>query len=133
MKKPEIICMCGSTRFADLMAAISWEYEKLGKIVLRVNWVPQWYADKSGMKENDHIADQQGFKEILDNLHFRKIDMCDKVFVCDVNGYVGKSTTNEINYAISINKPMFFLNLGQWDPEIYKTAAKLERWWIDAK
>lgn len=54
------------------MAAISWEFEKLGKIVLRVNYVPQWHVDKSGLKEQAHLAEQQGLKRELDQLHFRK-------------------------------------------------------------
>lgn len=133
MKTPEVITMCGSSRFTDLMAAISWEYEKLGKIVLRVNFVPDWYAKKDGWTESSHGAEQSGLKQVLDELHCRKIDLCDKIFVCDYNGYIGESTKNEIEYARKIGKPIFYLELGIRDKEINDTAMKLSRWWTDAR
>lgn len=108
-ERPEIITMCGSTRFGDLMAIISWEFEKIGKIVLRVNYLPEWYCKINNLKENAHYADQEGLKQELDTLHFRKIDMCDIVYICNLDGYIGESTTNEINYAKSINKPIIYL------------------------
>jgi len=133
MKKPEIITMCGSTRFADLMACISWEYEKLGKIVLRVNYVPEWYVRKEGWTESSHGAEQSGLKEALDNLHCRKIDMSDKVFVCNQNNYIGESTRKEIEYARKVGKPIYYLCMGDLDEEINEVAQKLSRWaWIDA-
>lgn len=124
--KPEIICMCGSTRFADLMAAISWEFEKRSKIVLRVNYVPAWYVENAGWTEHSHGAEQEGLKEQLDTLHCRKIDMCDKVYVCDYNGYIGESTRNEINYAISVGKPVMYFSKSE--SEVAEVAKKLSEW-----
>lgn len=106
---PQVITMCGSTRFADLMAAISWELEKLGNIVLRVNFVPDWYVIQDGWKESAHGAEQSGLKELLDELHCRKIDISDSVFVCNYNGYIGESTKAEIAYAKSKEKPVYEL------------------------
>lgn len=133
--KPEIITMCGSTRFSDLMACISWEYEKLGKIVLRVNYVPEWYAQKEGWTESSHGAEQSGLKQALDDLHCRKIDLCDKVYVCNMNNYIGESTRREIEYAQKVGKPVYFLMTAfddGKDMEIHDIAQKLARWWIDA-
>lgn len=124
--KPEIICMCGSTRFADLMAAISWEFEKRSKIVLRVNYVPAWYVENAGWTKHSHGAEQEGLKEQLDTLHCRKIDMCDKVYVCDYNGYIGESTRNEINYAISVGKPVMYFSKSE--SEVAEVAKKLSEW-----
>lgn len=129
--KPEIITMCGSTRFADLMACISWEYEKIGKIVLRVNFVPDWYVKKEGWTESSHGAEQAGLKKQLDDLHCRKIDISDKVFVCNYNGYIGESTRNEIDYAINIGKPVFYLEGGMSDSEIKHVAEKIAKWSSD--
>ena len=130
--KTEIITMCGSTRFVDLMACISWEYEKLGKIVLRVNFLPDWYVQKDGWIESTHGAEQTRLKKEFDELHCRKIDLSDKVFICNYNGYIGESTNNEIEYAKRIGKPIFYLELGKIDKEIHDTAKKLARWWTDA-
>lgn len=109
MKKPEIITMCGSSRFADLIAVISWEFEKLGKIVLRVNYIPEWYVKIEGWTESNHGAEQSGLKENLDNLHMRKIDISDRVYICNYDGYIGESTTAELNYAKSLGKEIMYL------------------------
>ena len=36
---------------------------------------------------------------MLDEMHRRKIDMSDEIFVINVGGYIGDSTKNEIEYA----------------------------------
>lgn len=123
--------MCGSTRFADLMACISWEYEKLGRIVLRVNFVPEWYVKREGWTESSHGAEQSGLKKQLDQLHCRKIDLSTAVFVCNYNGYIGESTRAEIEYAKKTGKPVFYLEGGPPDPIINEVANKLARWWTD--
>lgn len=38
-------------------------------------------------------------KQGLDQLHFRKIDLSDEIYVVNVGGYVGSSTRREIAYA----------------------------------
>ena len=38
-------------------------------------------------------------KEMLDDMHKRKIDMADEIFVINVGGYIGDSTRSEIEYA----------------------------------
>ena len=37
-----------------------------------------------------------GVKEMLDDMHLRKIDMADEIFVINVGGYIGESTKREI-------------------------------------
>ena len=43
----------------------------------------------------------EGTKAMLDDMHKRKIDMADEIFVINVGGYVGESTRSEIEYAMS--------------------------------
>lgn len=38
---------------------------------------------------------------MLDDMHKRKIDMADEIFVINVGGYIGESTCSEIAYAES--------------------------------
>ncbi len=128
---PKVICMCGSTRFADLMAVISWEFEKMGYIVLRVNYVPQWYVDKAGLSENGHLAEQQGLKAQLDELHCRKIDLSDLVFVCNYNNYIGESTKAEMEYAKKVDRQIIFMEHDEH--ELNVIANKMARWWTDAR
>lgn len=99
----EIVCLCGSTRFVDIFNEYRKKLTYEGKIVLSIEIVTsQTYA-----------ADPQNslpeLKVMLDNLHLCKIDLCHKVFVINKDGYIGESTTNEINYAKSIGKPIEYL------------------------
>jgi hypothetical protein len=44
--------------------------------------------------------------KLFGEIHFRKIDLSDEIFVIDVNGYIGSSTRKEIAYAKQQNKPV---------------------------
>ena len=48
-------------------------------------------------------------KEMLYDMHKRKIDMADEVFVINVGGYIGFSTRSEIEYAKATGKPVRYL------------------------
>lgn len=48
-------------------------------------------------------------KEMLDDMHKRKIDMADEIFVINVGGYIGDSTRSEIQYAKDHNKKISYL------------------------
>ena len=46
---------------------------------------------------------------MLDDMHFRKIDMADEIYVINVDGYIGTSTRNEIEYAKRTGKVVRYL------------------------
>ena len=48
-------------------------------------------------------------KEMLDDMHKRKIDMADEIFVVNKDGYVGTSTKSEIEYAIKTGKKVVYM------------------------
>ena len=50
-----------------------------------------------------------GVKEMLDDMHLRKIDMADEIFVINVGGYIGESTRSEIEYAKRNGKEVRYL------------------------
>lgn len=111
MDRPKIICLCGSTRFIALFAETAWELEKQGSIVLGCHLLPHLGADGQPRPEH-HAAEAENVKEILDELHLRKIDLADEVLVLNVGGYVGESTSNEIAYARRTGKPIRFFESG---------------------
>ena len=61
---------------------------------------------KKGWREEQ----RERSKAVLDELHKRKIDLSDEIYVVDVNGYVGESTRSEIDYAREKNKIVNFLS-----------------------
>lgn len=108
--KPEVVCICGSTRFADQHAITRWELEREGRcICLMINYLPQWYTDERGWKGNDHLGGASGFKEAQVELHKRKIDLADWVYVVNVGGYIGDSTRAEIEYAKAHGKRVVYM------------------------
>ena len=105
MPKPKVVCLCGSTRFIDKIAVMAWEMEKKGAIVLGMHLLPDNYPGA----QISHQAEAEGVRERMDELHLRKIDLADEVFVMNVGGYIGSSTRNEIDYATKAAKPVFYL------------------------
>jgi hypothetical protein len=104
VKRAPIVCISGSTRFVDRMAVAAWEFEKRGEIALGCHLLPAWYG-----AEAHHQAEKEGVAESMDKLHLRKIDLADRLFVVNVDGYIGESTRREIAYATSLGKPVSYL------------------------
>lgn len=96
IKGVKIFCLCGSTRFTRDMLILQWNLTKLGYVVLSWCALPDDYYKG---EDRAHIGDQEGVKAIVDEVHFRKIDLADEVLVLNIGGYIGESTRNEINYA----------------------------------
>ena len=120
---PKVTTICGSTRFADQHAIARWEMEQTGEyICLMINYLPAGYGESIGLKHADHFGEQLGLKELLDELHFRKIDISDEVYVVNVDGYFGDSTQREIAYAIFRGLPVRFLDKGAGEFELEKRA-----------
>lgn len=91
----KVITLCGSTRFKDAFLEEQKRLTLEGNIVISVGLF-------------GHSGDEEvwtpGTKEMLDDMHRRKIDMADEIFVINVGGYIGESTRSEIEYAKSIGK-----------------------------
>lgn len=91
---PEIWTVCGSSRFKEEIIAAVRKLTLEGKIVLSLGMFG--HADKEALTPE--------IKEMLDALHFRKIDLPTGIYVVDVDGYIGWSTRNEMNYATETGK-----------------------------
>lgn len=113
--KPKIICICGSSRFCDVAAVHAWNFEKMGIITLSMHLLPDWYWQATHKVGQSHGAEQEGVAHILDELHLRKIEMADEVFIVNVpipgheNGYIGNRTRIEIAHAEKLGKPVKYL------------------------
>jgi hypothetical protein len=96
---PEVVCLCGSTRFKAAYRAENKRLTLAGKVVLSVAFF--------GHADGESISPEQ--KERLDAVHRRKIDLADRVHVINVDGYVGESTRAEIAYARERDLPISWL------------------------
>lgn len=100
VKNYKVITLCGSTKFKDEFLQVQKDLTLKGNIVISVG-----LFGHSG----DNEVWTEGTKEMLDDMHKRKIDMSDEIFVINVNGYIGKSTKSEIEYALKTNKKVNYL------------------------
>ncbi len=98
--KYPVITLCGSTRFKEQFLEAQKRLTLAGNIVISVGLF--------GHSGDDEVW-SPGTKEMLDNMHKRKIDMADGIFVINVGGYIGESTRSEIDYAIRNGKTVEYL------------------------
>lgn len=97
---PEIVCLVGSTKFKDEFIAENRRLSLEGKIVFSLGFFGHCEP------EFDWTG---GAKERLNALHLHKIDMCDRVHVINVGGYIGTGGADEIGYAQAHGKTVTYL------------------------
>lgn len=102
--RPTVTTLCGSTRFPDAFALANMHLSLQGRVVIGLGM--QGHADEPrGARFLTADGDEsKPEKQGLDTLHFRKIDLSDGIYVCNVGGYVGSSTKREIAYARAHDK-----------------------------
>ncbi len=98
--KYKVITLCGSTRFKDQFLEAQKRLTLDGNIVISVGLF--------GHSGDDEVW-TEGTKEMLDDMHKRKIDMADAIYVINVGGYIGSSTRSEIEYAKANGKEVRYL------------------------
>ena len=103
----KVITLCGSTRFKNEYIEVQKRLTLDGNIVLSVGLFG--HSGDSEVWENMDEGTLIKTKEMLDDMHKRKIDMADEIFVINVGGYIGDSTQSEIEYAIEHGKTVRYL------------------------
>ena len=93
-----VITLCGSTRFKEDFERVNKELTLAGNIVISVGCFGH---------AGDVFTDEQ--KIMLDDIHKRKIDMADAIYVINKDGYIGSSTRSEIQYATRLGKQIIFM------------------------
>ena len=97
-KKYKVVTLCGSTKFKKEFEYVNRELTLAGNIVISVGCFGH---------SGDSFTDEQ--KLMLDDIHKRKIDMADAIYVINKNGYIGSSTRSEIEYAYEHNKDVYYM------------------------
>ena len=105
--KYKVITLCGSTRFKDEFMEVQKRLTLEENIVISVGLFGHCGDDE--VWENMDEGTLTKTKEMLDDMHKRKIDMADEIFVINVGGYIGSSTRSEIEYAKAAGKPVRYL------------------------
>jgi hypothetical protein len=106
MNRHKIVCICGSTKFYKEFQEIEFALTMQGYIYLSVGF----YSHAINEVHGENVGGiTKELKEQLDELHKRKIDLADEIFVINVGGYIGESTKSEISYAIEHEKIIKYL------------------------
>lgn len=92
----KIVTICGSVKFKDKMMEIAKNLEIKNKYVV----IQCVYS-------MDKFSDEE--QRILADLHYKKIEISDAVYVVNIAGYIGSSTSNEIEYANKLGKEVIYL------------------------
>lgn len=95
----KIITVCGSMKFVKEMMEITEKMELQGNCML----VPIYNPNKPN---KDSFTKEE--TEILDKAHKERIKLSDAILVINIDGYIGNSTKNEIEYAKSLNKEIIY-------------------------
>lgn len=94
-----VVTLCGSTKFKEEFLKVQKELTLKGWIVISVGLFEHSGDDEVWEGEpEDTYTDT---KLMLDDLHLRKIDMADSIFVINKNGYIGESPSGD-KYAMLI-------------------------------
>ena len=102
-----VITLCGSTRFKDEFMETQKRLTLEGNIVISVGLFG--HSGDNEVWENMDEGTLTATKAMLDDMHKRKIDMADEIYVINVGGYIGDSTRSEIEYAVSTGKTVRYL------------------------
>ena len=105
--KYPVITLCGSIRFKNEFMMVQKRLTLEGNIVISVGLFG--HSGYEEVWENMDEGTLTKTKEMLDDMHKRKIDMADDIFVINKDGYIGDSIRSEIEYAIEHGKKVSYL------------------------
>ena len=97
--KYPVITLCGSTKYKDEFLQAQSALTLDGNIVLSIGVF--------GHTDNINLTSE--VKAMLDDIHKRKIDMSDAIYIINKDGYIGDSTRSEIEYAKEHNKQIYYM------------------------
>lgn len=101
------LTLCGSTRFKNEFYEAQKQLTLKGYIVILVGLFG--HAGDAEVWESMDEGTLTKTKRMLDDMHKRKIDMADGIYVINVGGYIGDSTKSEIQYAKEHGKKVMYL------------------------
>lgn len=91
-----VITLCGSARFRKEIDEVQKKLTLQGHLIFTI--------------ENlEGVEMTKAIESMLDTTHRKKIDLSDGIYVINVDGYIGESTSNEIEYAKERGKEISYL------------------------
>ena len=104
-----IYTLCGSSRFPEAFHLVNAHLSLAGHIVISLGLFGHADEPKGARFLTSDGSELTKEKQGLDQLHFRKIEASDAIFVINVGGYIGSSTKREIAHATKLGKRVEYL------------------------
>ena len=120
--KYPVITLCGSTRFKNEFIEAQKRLTLEGNIVISVGLFG--HSGDAEVWDGMDEGTLSRTKEMLDDMHKRKIDMADSIYVINVDGYIGESTKSEIAYAKAHGKEIRYLVEPEMEGQHYLFAIR---------
>lgn len=120
--KYKVITLCGSTKFKNEFYEAQKKLTLEGNIVISVGVFG--HADHKEIWDGMDEGTLSKTREMLDDMHRRKIDMSDAIYVINVDGYIGEGTKSGIDYAKKHGKEIRYLVEPGTVPEHYLFAIR---------
>lgn len=121
-----VVTLCGSTRFKEEFLQAQRRLTLEGNIVLSVGLFGH-SGDKRTWKDMDEETRRET-KEMLRQMHRRKIDLSDGIYVVNVGGHIGENTRREIDYARKHGKWVTYLEPVPGTEEEAKKSLFVRLW-----
>lgn len=118
--KYKVVTLCGSTRFKEQFMEAQKRLTLEGNIVISVGLFG--HAGDQEVWDGMDEGTLSKTKEMLDDMHKRKIDMADEIYVINIGGYIGDSTRSEIRYAEEHGKPVWYYEDARKDEMLHQLA-----------
>ena len=97
-----VVTLCGSVRFRK-------DFEEVGADLCFAGYAVLSLSVWGTETKTGYIDDTNPLKKVLEAVHFKKIDLSEAIVIINKNGYIGRSTKNEIEYARSKGKAIYWL------------------------
>lgn len=129
--KPKVITLCGSSKYKDKFYEVQRKLTLQGYIVLSLDFFikAETTCNEDIIKLQRELKDRNLMNPIMEDflktnyleteypslkdlvrIHNAKIDMSDAIFVINVENYIGNNTLDEVEYAHSKGKKVFYLS-----------------------
>ena len=95
----KIITVCVSLRFYKVLMEVTEKMELEGNCML----VPIYNPSRPS---KDDFTEEEAL--MLDKMHKERIKLADAILVVNVDGYIGNSTSKEIDFAKALNKEIIY-------------------------
>ena len=94
----KVVTMCGSMKFNKEMKLIA------RKLEVKNGWAVIQCIYSQKRDKMDNVQEMHN----IENAQYKKIELCDAIYVVNINSYIGEATKRAIAYAKKMGKEIIY-------------------------